>query len=237
MGRLSMPAAGPRSENATTAPTATAYANVALERTLKPAIWNTFSLPFSLSAEQIAASPLQGATIYAYESSDATSIRFTTSTEIEAGKPYLLKLEGNEEVSGLCFSGVAVTAPKGDVQGETGKVQFVAQTYNQPIEGDGACYLSTNGKVKRLAADGGIKGMRAYFLVPDATDTAGVKLFLSGTAVGLHEVTGADTHIAAHEIYDLVGRPVHKSALSRKGIYITNGRKITIKYNSRIKYH
>ena len=60
--------------------------------------WNTLTLPFPMTAEQIAASPLAGATIKTLDATNSNlasdgklTLSFTTATEIEAGKPYIVK--------------------------------------------------------------------------------------------------------------------------------------------------
>ena len=67
-------------------------------RTLyKDGDWNTLCLPFALSAEQIAASPLSGATIMELDGAGShltngtLTLNFNAATEIEAGRPYIVK--------------------------------------------------------------------------------------------------------------------------------------------------
>ena len=67
-------------------------------RTLyKDGDWNTICLPFSLDADQIADSPLAGATLMELDGdksnlNDGTlTLNFTDATSIQAGKPYLVK--------------------------------------------------------------------------------------------------------------------------------------------------
>ena len=79
--------------------TGESYYNVTLNgRTLyKDGDWNTLCLPFDLSAEQIAASPLAGATIMELDGthSDLTdgtlTLNFNDATEMVAGRPYIVK--------------------------------------------------------------------------------------------------------------------------------------------------
>lgn len=60
--------------------------------------WNTLCLPFALTAEQIAASPLAGATIMALDGTTSNltggtlTLNFTPVTSIEAGKPYIVRM-------------------------------------------------------------------------------------------------------------------------------------------------
>lgn len=67
-------------------------------RTLhKDGSWNTLFLPFSLTAEQIAESPLAGAVIMALDESafneetKELTISFAPAVSIEAGKPYIVR--------------------------------------------------------------------------------------------------------------------------------------------------
>ena len=84
---------------AATAGTVGRIRNVTLSgRTLyKDGNWNTLCLPFALSAEQIAASPLNGTTIMKLDGtrSDLTggtlTLNFNATTEMEAGRPYIVK--------------------------------------------------------------------------------------------------------------------------------------------------
>ena len=73
-------------------------------RTLyKDGDWNTICLPFSLDADQIADSPLAGATMMELDGdksnlTDGTlTLNFTDATCIEAGKPYLVKWVDNAD--------------------------------------------------------------------------------------------------------------------------------------------
>lgn len=216
-------------EAATSAPEACDFANVTLTRTLQPDIWNTVSLPFDLSSDQIAASSLNGATIYAFSESDASNITFSNVNAIEAGKPYLVKLPDQAAaIENPSFTGVTIEATEGETAGYEGNVQFVGQTYNKSLAGvDDVCYLSTNGKVKQLAANGAIKGLRAYFIVPDAQQQApGVKLFFNLIEDGIQTIANGQLSTANSPLYNLSGQRVNNA---QKGIYIVNGKKILVK--------
>lgn len=222
------------SQDDTATPEACPLASVTLERTLQPGIWNTLSLPFSLTAEQLAASPLAGATIYGFDHSDASSITFADATSIEAGKPYLVQLPADAEpVANPTFTGVSVVSDAGQTLGEDGSVQFVAQTFNSPLaEVADVCYLATDGKVKKLSANGSIKGLRAYFIVPSAQQQgAGVKLYFSNTPTAIQTTTIAPAANGTQHVVDLSGRRVSISAgtTTARGIYIVGGKKVVVK--------
>ena len=112
-------------------------------------------------------------------------------------------------------------------------MQFVAQTYNKSLSGVAdVCYLATNGRVKALADGGTIKGLRAYFIVPEAqTQAQNVKLYFNHVADG---IDGIDEVKPATAVYNLAGQRVtdarqtnHQSL--RRGIYIVGGRKVVVK--------
>ncbi len=109
------------------------------DRTLtKNGDWNTLCLPFSLSAEQIAASDLAGATIKELDNSDSgtnlddgglLTLKFNNATSIMAGKPYLIKWETTgENIVNPVFTGVTITStmPTAIVSNDQ-KVTFVGQ--------------------------------------------------------------------------------------------------------------
>lgn len=215
------------SENATQAPEAQANVSAKLERTLQPGIWNNFSVPFDLTADQISNSALAGATFYAYKQSDAENITFQTVTALEAGQPYLVRLPETvtDNVVNPTFPDVTIVSAEGETQGNEGSVQFVGQIYNKPLTGIAdVCYLSTaTGKLKRLSATGSIKGLRCYFIVPGAS-TANVKLIFD-TPTGITEIVNTDSDQPA-TVFDLSGRRV---ATPAKGFYIVNGKKVFVK--------
>ena len=84
-------------------------------RTLhKDSAWNTLFLPFSLTAEQIAVSPLAGAVIMTLDESafnEATrelTINFAPAVSIEAGKPYIVKWTEGTDIENPVFNNVTI---------------------------------------------------------------------------------------------------------------------------------
>ena len=218
------------SETATDVPVAQDFAAVTLERTLSPDIYNTFSVPFDLSADQITASGLNGAAIYEFGSSADNTITFSQTNAIEAGKPYLVKLPetATEPVVNPSFVGVDVKATGGLAIGEAGGIQFVGQIYNKSLANiSNVCYITTSGQVKKLSATGSIKGLRAYLIVPPTTQD--VKFLFDDTYITGIEDTNLDASLRGEEsntLYDLQGRRVMNPT---KGIYIVNGKKVMVK--------
>ena len=119
-------------------------------RTLyKDGDWNTLCLPFALSAEQIAASPLAGATIMELDgtSSDLTNgtltLNFNDAKEIEAGRPYIVKWPIGRVISSPSDwkSFAADVAGGNTYEGKTVRlaadieVSEMAGTYTHPFKG------------------------------------------------------------------------------------------------------
>lgn len=228
------------SETDDTAPAACEYANVTLTRTLLKEKWNTFSVPFSLTADQLSASPLAGSTLYAFKKSDATSISFQTVTTVEAGQPYLLKLPETqtEDIVNPTFKGVTIVQTEGMTQGESGHVQFASQIYNKSLSGVGdVCYLSAEtGYLKKLTATGAIKGLRCYFIVPDAPiSTSNIKMvFDDDMTIGTEGIDPLPSTLSPQpSAFDLMGRQIVNSKtvnrISSQGIYIVDGKIIIVK--------
>jgi hypothetical protein len=119
-------------------------------RTLtKDGKWNTLCLPFDLSAEQIAWSPLASATIKEMDNSvDGTKIdnegkltlAFKDATSIEARKPYIIMWADGDNITDPTFEGVDVDASAPiAVTSYDGKVKFVG-SYN-PYASTGSAFL------------------------------------------------------------------------------------------------
>ena len=86
-------------------------------RTLyKDGYWNTICLPFALSKEQIAESPLKGAVIKKLDSQtsgvDGTTLtlNFRDVTEIESGCPYIIMWDEGEDIKNPIFKDVEIDA-------------------------------------------------------------------------------------------------------------------------------
>jgi hypothetical protein len=97
----------------------TVCVNLAGRTLYKDGAWNTLTLPFALSAEQIAASDLAGADIRTLStasfSGGTLTLNFTPETgegavtEITAGTPYIIKwADSNSTIKDPVFSGVTI---------------------------------------------------------------------------------------------------------------------------------
>ncbi len=187
------------------------YANVTLQRTLSASYWNTFSVPFDMAIPT-------GWTVKEFESAEDNVLNFKDAQGIVAGKPYLVKPE--TDYTGGTFEGVIVKSTEGITEGK-GDYKFAAQIYNKELATDGTvAYLATDGKIKKLTS-GGIKGLRAYFIVPAKANIANARIaFIGDETTGISEVKNQNN---VEGVYDLNGRRVQTL---KKGIYVVNGKKV-----------
>lgn len=202
-------------ENATTVPTANEYANVTLTRTLKGGAWNTFSVPFNMDIPE-------GWTVKEFDSATDNVLTFKEATTIVAGKPYMVR--PTADVVNPTFEGVTVQSIEGTADGK-GDYKFAAQLYNKTLATDGTvAYMTTDGQIKKLTS-GGIKGLRAYFIIPADVNPSGVRIaFTDGEMTGIESMSNVPT--TDDRYYDLQGRRVLQPA---KGIYVVNGKKVIVK--------
>ncbi|MBR0202715.1 MAG: tyrosine-protein phosphatase [Bacteroidaceae bacterium] len=214
------------SETDTEAPAECEFADVTLTRTLKGGQWNGFSLPFSLSAAQLAASPLQDVAIKQFSSADGNVMTMTDATEIVAGEPYLVK-PVNEDIVNPVFAGVTVENPEGAVKGD-GDYKLAAHLYNTALSTDGdVAYVSTTDSSIKKLTSGGIKGLRSYFQIPTSNGVKALVLkFDNATEVETIDNVPFAIENEADAVFDISGRRVSKA---HKGLYIRNGKKVLVK--------
>lgn len=201
-------------EDATAKPQVDPLANVTLTRTLSAEYWNTFSVPFD------AAIP-DGWTVKEFDSATDNVINFKNAESIVAGKPYLVKPTTDAE--NPVFNNVIVKSTEGSTDGED-DYKFAAQIYNKDLATDGTiAYLATDGSIKKLTS-GGIKGLRAYFIVP-ANGAAARISFGDDETTGISRIENSELRIE-NSVYNLQGQRVNKA---QKGLYIKNGKKVVKK--------
>lgn len=201
--------------------------NVTINRTLVANKWNTLCLPFDVTAEQIKNILKAEGMVREYKDQTADCINFQAAETMTAGVPYLIK--PTEEVKGLTFEGVKITATEGVAKGaETGSTDE-----NLSICGVlGAKALSTDGSELFLNAAGKfvapaegkqtMRGFRAYFM---SMLGAGAKINIDGETTGINDIETEAT--VNGKVYNLNGQYVGNSLNGlKKGIYVVNGKKV-----------
>ena len=216
---------------------------VLADRTLtKDDKWNTLCLPFSLTASEIAASPLAGATIKEMlttsnlDNNGVLTLNFSEYpvNAITAGKPYIIKWASGSTISNPVFNGVTIdkTAPA-EVSGSN--VTFVGQYSPFTIDNGNKntiIFLSSGNKLGYSKNPRELKTFRCHFVVPESV-TASEFIFNDGEdmTTGIIEVEDTTGKTGdANAIFDLQGRKIANGQKpTAKGLYIVNGRKVVVK--------
>lgn len=202
---------------------------VQLKRTLTPTQWNTFCVPFTISADMIAEKFGAGTLVYTFGSMNGNVMNFTASTTIEAGKPYIVK--PTKTVVDPIFTGVNIVASDPVKSGENGF--FMQGTYGAKTDltTDGTNLFLGEGNKFYKPAKGStkMKGMRAYFIVPQGTNLAALRANIDGATTAIDELTTVVEQPTDNRIYNLQGQFVGTSFEGLHGVYVQNGKKVLVK--------
>ena len=221
--------------------TADTYANVTMQRTLKADVWNSFCVPFDMTAEQLSENgitevvTLTAATLG--EDGTTGNLTFSEVESIEAGKPYLVKVES--EVTSIKVDGVAVHAATPTATEAINGVSMVGNYASMKVP-QGAYFISDNQFYYADQADAvNLKGFRAYITVNETSEVNGANVLLigglfdddvTGIEAVANEAAEADKLVNVYTIGGvLVKSQVKKSdALNglTNGLYIVDGKKV-----------
>ena len=216
-------------------------ANITLKRTqLTGGMWNTLALPFAIEADkltllkklftqqggyfevkQLASSTLEGETL---------TLNFADATSIEAGKPYLVKISTDLDLSTNAFSNVEVS--KELIPATTTYADFIptlGKTTIENVSADDILFVAANNTLlnpQNIPAY--MKGFRGYFQLKDgATAARSFNLNIDGETTAVSDLKNNE-QIINNTCYDLQGRRM-ESQPTKKGVYIVNGKKVVIK--------
>lgn len=213
-------------------------ANVTLTRKLVGDVWNTLSVPFSLSAEQAKEAFGDEVQLRELESVQDNTLNFKTVNSITAGVPCLIKLTKAFAKDTYTFTGVQTIAAKADdlAEGEVkGAISFIGiysptdVTTWASADKEYAVFLGAGNQFFKAQAGTEMKGFRAFFLVPNNVPNSAVKVVIDGTATGIEDLV-IDGVKANGRVYNLNGQYVGNSLNGlQPGIYIQNGKKIVVK--------
>lgn len=204
--------------------------DVQLKRSLTPAQWNTFCVPFTISADVIAEKFGAGTLVYTFGSMNGNVMNFKASTTIEAGKPYIVKPANT--VVNPTFTGVNIVASAPEKSGENGF--YMQGTYGAKTDlttdgtnlflGEGNKFYKPSG-----ATTAKMKGMRAFFIVPQGTNFAALRANIDGATTSIDELTTVVEQPTDNRIYNLQGQFVGTSFEGLHGVYVQNGKKVLVK--------
>ena len=152
-------------------------------------MYNTLCLPFSMDADQIAASSLNGVQIYevtnAVVADDELYLYVSEPVNtIVAGKPYFVQYAAAAQLDQLSFENITISNADLDAQavtfnGVTFKGTFAP--FEMPAQTDlnlngGYLFLGTDNQLYWPSTTGEIKPFRAYFYVDASSAPAGMPL-------------------------------------------------------------
>lgn len=203
---------------------AAADVKVQLTRTLSKEYWNTFCVPFSMTAEQIAATFGEGTKVTEYATTAGTTLNFTEANAITAGVPYLIKpavTTANPSIEG-------VTIAAGDADEKGSPYKFIGIYSPKALATNGTeLFIGTDSKLYSPAeGTNTIKGMRAYLNVPAGTE--GARLNILGEMVTAIDGVSLNRNDEV-KVFNLKGQWVGNTTKGlAKGIYVVNGKKMVI---------
>ena len=239
-------------DNASNAETLNAYngetVNVTLEnRTLyKDGKWNTLTLPFDVSS--LTGTPLEGATIMEMNTTkkngfDTTSgtlyLAFMSATQIEAGKPYIVKWTSGKDIVEPVFSGVTIssttpTAVESTTSGlETVKMVGNYAPVNVKADDLSVMFMGDDNSLYYTTEDRELRNFRAHFEIPSQQSAPSLARSFVIDFGGGDVVTSIDGVIIANgghtdDWYSLDGRRLDSKPI-QKGVYVHNGNKVIVK--------
>ncbi len=211
-----------------------AKTNVFLERTLKTGSWNTFSVPFDINPIPTGWMVRKLNTSEYNSTTKVLTLNFANEeTKIEAGKPYLIKVDADYDFTadGHEFAGVIQNYTANSTTTTYVDLVPAMDRVNLPASQD-ILFLTSGNTLTYPKTAGYMKGFRAYFQLKGEAagggNTHGFVLdFGGGETTGIIALDNLTNSQLNNSVYDLQGRKVENA--TEKGIYIQNGKKIIIK--------
>lgn len=194
-------------------------ADVTLKRTLKAEKWNTLVLPFAVSADKVKAQFGEGVEVAEYSNTDGEEINFSSTEDIKANVPVLIKPTTVSAENTYTFDGVTLVAGEPKTIGVSYDFVGSYKPYNLAIDN----YMLYNNQWWKNEEGDNYK-VNAFSAYVQATTPEAAKqltLVIDGKTTGLklNTVTGN----IEGETYNMAGQRV---ANSYKGLVIKNGKKI-----------
>ncbi|MBR6140304.1 MAG: choice-of-anchor J domain-containing protein [Bacteroidaceae bacterium] len=222
-----------------------AHVTLANRTFYKDGKWNTVYLPFDMTLDEVAASPLADADVRTLTNNitvDGNDVTLNFTAEGEAlttwggnmffgGVPYIVKWASGSNIDNPEFANVTITKSKYYVGDDT-KVMFVG-TY-APIEftadDTSILFVGADNKLNYPMAGATIGAFCGYFQLVGMTaeSGSGVKFYTNLDDEDPTGIAGIETTVETGDWYDLSGRKLSGKP-AQKGIYVNGGRKVTVK--------
>lgn len=205
----------------------------------KDSYWNTLCLPFAMTAEQVTEqlAPKILKTLSSASFADGTlTLNFADATTIEAGKPYIIKWDIDDDITNPTFMDVTISNTTSDInagvvtfKGLYAPVIYAAGVVDKSVlfmKGDDALYYPNGSGVTNIDA------FHAYFILNGIT--AGDIIEQEGRIVLNFDDESTSISLISNPSeesdswYTIDGRRLNGKP-TKKGIYIVNGKKVVIK--------
>ena len=161
--------------------------------------FNTICLPFSLSAEELAASPIASNDLWAFKyvrvEGGELLIRIVEAESINAGEPYLISWPEGDNIENPLFKNVTISASVGKVMGNE-NLKFVGTLKPETFDAhDGSkLFLYQNNTLYWWDGDAAssLKSFRAFFTVEGGAGEMPIKNLPARIIKEEQETTGID---------------------------------------------
>lgn len=217
-------------------------ANITLLRKLYAKEWNTFCVPFPISAEQISNIWGTGTRVATFKKVSGSKIIFSTCDAIKADEPCIIepmKVNDNNtyQIDGIDVgSWGSASSPSTTIEAEDGSYTYMG-SYSPMQAQKGNYALGGSNKMYHLTAPMSMNGYRAIFKYSSNKGEQAKQLtwgFAEDTPTGIDHLTGKDTASPTPtNIYQMDGKMVKRKATTtqglRPGVYIMNGMKVVVK--------
>ena len=200
------------------------YDFVTLKRTFA-AGWNTVCLPFTIS--DVEGFFGTGAKAYTFNSYVNGELNFTATSELTASYPYIVyvptAITEDIELTDITIKSVdeePFLYSKNGVYLRGTYAPIAAGQWTKSNTDDIIYGVTTDGHIMKAGATASIKGFRAYFDVPTASEVKALS-FDGEDATAIQAIDGQ--HATDDAIYNVAGQRIQKM---QKGINIINGKKV-----------
>ena len=195
--------------------------NAVVTRSMAKNMWNTLVVPHAMNPQAITRNFGEGAKVAALTSEAGGVLKFSTVTEIVAGKPYLVK----PTIDVVNIITMNTTVAEGLTTDGGDSYKFVG-LYAPATIGTDDYFMAAGNTLMKNGAGGDMKAFRAYFQANSNQVKALVGFSVDETETGIIAPNG--TIYEDTRIFNLAGQQVNLNN-TRKGIFIINGKKVVVK--------
>ena len=201
---------------------------VKLSRKLLANQWNTFCMPFDIDVTYGKINGIK-ASVMEYDHTTGNTMEFKETTQIEAGKAYLIK--PSADITDPQFDNVTIKNDDPTVSGDADGYSFVGIYNPKTFSGNDqerVLILASEAKFMKVNNGQRMKGMRAYFTIPAGTKAEAVRLMINNRPTALTEIT--TTPSTSEKIFYIDGTYAGSDIKNvKKGIVIKDGKKYLMK--------